>query len=333
MSRAPGGASTKRPGSRDGLPPGARRLQERTIRIGTRGSPLALAQAYETRERLMAAHQLPESAFEIKIYKTTGDIILDRPLADVGGKGLFTKEIEDALLKREIDLAVHSMKDMQTALPDGLGIGAVLPREDVRDAFLSLKYGSLRDMPQGAIVGTSSLRRQAQVKRVRPDLEVVQFRGNVQTRLKKLGEGVADATLLACAGLNRLGLSDRITSALETSDMLPAVAQGAIAIEIRNDDAETAALIQPLNHEATAICVTAERAFLTKLEGSCRTPIAGHATLSLGTISFRGMTFSPDGASCFETAMSGSAGDAHALGLAAAEDLLERGAHAHLARA
>lgn len=308
-------------------------MQERTIRIGTRGSPLALAQAYETRERLMAAHQLPEGAFEIKIYKTTGDIILDRPLADVGGKGLFTKEIEDALLKDEIDLAVHSMKDMQTALPAGLGIGAVLPREDVRDAFLSLKFGSLKEMPKGAVVGTSSLRRQAQVKRVRPDLEVIQFRGNVQTRLKKLAEGVADATLLACAGLNRLGLADRITSALETSDMLPAVAQGAIAIEIREDDAETAKLIQPLNHEATAICVTAERAFLTKLEGSCRTPIAGHATLSAGTISFRGMTFSPDGASCFETSMSGKTSDAHALGMAAAEDLLQRGAHAHLARA
>ena len=308
-------------------------MQERTIRIGTRGSPLALAQAHETRERLMAAHKLPETAFEIKVYKTTGDIILDRPLAEVGGKGLFTKEIEEALLAREIDLAVHSMKDMQTALPDGLGIGAVLPREDVRDAFLSLKYRSIRDMPKGAIVGTSSLRRQAQVKRVRPDLEVVQFRGNVQTRLRKLHEGVADATLLACAGLNRLGLADRITSALETSDMLPAVAQGAIAIEIREDDVETAALLTPLNDVSTAICVTAERAFLTKLEGSCRTPIAGYAVLSADAISFRGMTFSPDGASCFETALSGPAGDAHALGIAAAEDLLRRGAHAHVAPA
>lgn len=314
------------------LPPGARRLQARIIRIGTRGSPLALAQAHETRARLMAAHGLPETAFEIHIYKTTGDQILDRPLAEVGGKGLFTKEIEEALLAREVDLAVHSMKDMQTQLPDGLAIGAVLPREDVRDAFISLKYASLADMPTGAVVGTSSLRRQAQVKRVRPDLEVVGFRGNVQTRLKKLADGVADATLLACAGLHRLGLADRITAPIETGVMLPAVAQGAIALEIRADDAATADLIRPLNDDASAICVTAERAFLTELEGSCRTPIAGHATLTAGSLSFRGMTFSLDGAECFETARQGAVATAHDLGVAAARDLLARGAHAHLER-
>ncbi len=302
-------------------------MQARTLRIGTRGSPLALAQAYEVRSRLMAAHGLPEEAFEVRVYKTTGDVILDRPLSEVGGKGLFTKEIEEALISREIDLAVHSMKDMQTLLPGGLGIGAVLPREDVRDAFLSMKHASLSALPEGAVVGTSSLRRRAQVKRARPDLQVIDFRGNVQTRLKKLADGVADATLLACAGLNRLGMADRITSPIATDQMLPAVAQGAIAIEIREDDADTARAIAPLNHEQTAICVTAERAFLTRLEGSCRTPIAGHAKLEGDTVLFRGMTFSPDGAACFEIDRDGPADQAAALGTAAADVLLERGAH------
>lgn len=307
-------------------------MQARILRIGTRGSPLALAQAHEVRQRLMTAHRLPEEAFEILTFKTTGDVILDRPLAEVGGKGLFTKELEVALERREIDLAVHSLKDMQTELPGGLGIGAVLPREDVRDAFISLRHGSLAALPAGAVVGTSSLRREAQVKRLRPDLEVVGFRGNVQTRLKKLADGVADATLLACAGLNRLGLADRITAPIAVEDMLPAVAQGAIAIEIRVADAETAHLIRPLNHAPTAVCVMAERAFLTRLEGSCRTPIAGLATLSGGTLSLRGMTFSLDGAECFETTLSSTTGDAAALGLAAAEALLAQGAHAHLLR-
>lgn len=308
-------------------------MQARILRIGTRGSPLALAQAHEVRGRLMQAHGMPEDAFEIRIYKTTGDVIQDRPLAEVGGKGLFTKEIEEALLAREIDLAVHSMKDMQTLLPDGLGIAAVLEREDVRDAFISLAHRTLADLPKGAVVGTSSLRRQAQVKRLRPDLEVVGFRGNVQTRLRKLADGVADATLLACAGLKRLGMADRITAPIDTSEMLPAVAQGAIAIEIRTDDAEAAHMIAPLNHEPTAICVTAERAFLTRLEGSCRTPIAGLAELAGDVLSFRGMTFSPDGAECFEIAQTGKASEAAHLGTAAADELLKLGAHAHLARA
>jgi hydroxymethylbilane synthase len=307
-------------------------LQARTIRIGTRGSPLALAQAHEVRARLMAAHGLEEGAFEIRIYKTTGDTIQDRPLAEVGGKGLFTKEIEEALIAREIDLAVHSMKDMQTLLPDGLGIGAVLPREDVRDAFISLKHGSLAALPKGAVVGTSSLRRQAQVKRIRPDLQVIGFRGNVQTRLRKLAEGVADATLLACAGLNRLGMADRITSPIATDEILPAVAQGAIAVEILSDDSETVRLVAPLNHEATALCVTAERAFLTRLEGSCRTPIAGLATLAAGTLSLRGMVFSVDGERCFETTREAPAEHAAALGTTAADALLELGAEALLAR-
>lgn len=307
-------------------------MQARTLRIGTRGSPLALAQAHEVRARLMAAQGLSEAAFEIRVYKTTGDTIQDRPLAEVGGKGLFTKEIEEALIAREIDLAVHSMKDMQTALPDGLVIGAALPREDVRDAFISLKYASFAELPQGAVVGTSSLRRQAQVKRIRPDLQVVGFRGNVQTRLRKLSEGAADATLLACAGLKRLGLADRITAPIETHEILPAVAQGAIAIEIRGDDAETAHLIGPLNDEATALCVTAERAFLTRLEGSCRTPIAGLAQLKGRTLTLRGMVFSVDGEQCFEIEREGPADSAAALGTVAADALLELGAEALLAR-
>src|SRR5690606_32155671 len=210
-------------------------------------------------------------------------------------------------------------------LPEGLGISAVLEREDVRDAFISLKHRTLAEMPQGAVVGTSSLRRQAQVKRVRPDLQVVSFRGNVQTRLKKLADGVADATLLACAGLKRLGMADRITSAIETTDMLPAVAQGAIAIEIRLDDEEAANLVAPLNHQPTAFRVTAERAFLTRLEGSCRTPIAGLAELDGDRLTFRGMTFSADGAECFDTTRAGRVADAARLGTEAAEELLDLG--------
>lgn len=306
-------------------------MQARTLRIGTRGSPLALAQAHEVRARLSAAHGLSEDTIEIRVYKTTGDAIQDRPLAEVGGKGLFTKEIEEALIAREIDLAVHSMKDMQTELPAGLVIGASLPREDVRDAFISLKYSSLADLPEGAVVGTSSLRRQAQIKRIRPDLKVVGFRGNVQTRLRKLSEGVADATLLACAGLNRLGMADRITAPIEIDQILPAVAQGAIAIEIREDDAETAKLIAALNDAKTAYCVAAERAFLTRLEGSCRTPIAGLAQLNGETLSFRGMVFSVDGERSFEIEREGPAEQAAAVGTGAADALLELGAASVLA--
>jgi hydroxymethylbilane synthase len=300
-------------------------LQERLIRIGTRGSALALAQAHEVRSRLMAAHGLPESAFEIVIIKTTGDMILDRPLAEVGGKGLFTKEIEEALIEKRIDLAVHSMKDMQTALPDGLTIGATLPREDVRDAFISLKYASFEELPQGAVVGTSSLRRQAQIKRIRPDLEIVGFRGNVQTRLTKLRDEVAEATFLACAGLRRLGLADHITSAVPTESMLPAVAQGAIGLEIRIDDDETARLLAPLDDKTTSLCVTAERAFLAKLEGSCRTPIAGLARLEGSQIVFKGETLSPDGRRHVISSQAGPASAAAALGVTAAEDILSRG--------
>ncbi len=297
------------------------------IRIGTRGSPLALAQAHETRDRLVAAHGLDAAAIEIVVIKTTGDQILDRPLSEVGGKGLFTKEIEEALYRREIDLAVHSMKDLETSLPDGLEVVCVLPREDVRDAFISLRYERLDDVPAGSAVGTSSLRRRAQLKNARPDLEVVEFRGNVQTRLKKLEDGVAVATFLACAGLRRLGYEDRIRAAIETDAMLPAVAQGAIAIETRADDAETNALLAPLNDDVSRMCVTAERTFLARLDGSCRTPIAGLAQPQAdGRYRFRGQVLSPDGAHMIAAERSGPAEDLVALAQDAAEDLLVRGA-------
>lgn len=293
-------------------------------RIGTRGSPLALAQAHEVRGRLAAAHGLAPEFFTIAVLKTTGDRILDRPLAEVGGKGLFTKEIEEALIADEVDIAVHSMKDMATAAPEGLIVGAVLPREDVRDAFLSLKYRHMSEMPAGAIVGTSSLRRQAQVLWARPDLKVVAFRGNVQTRLQKLAEGVADATYLACAGLNRLGLAHRIAAIMETADMLPAVAQGAIAVQIREKDAEMAQAIAPLNDSATAACVHAERVFLARLEGSCRTPIAGYGKIVDGTFVFHGMILAPDGREMHETRRQGPVADALALADDAACELLAK---------
>ena len=292
------------------------------IRIGTRGSKLALAQAYELRDRLSAAHQLGEDDFEIVVIKTSGDLIQDRPLSAVGGKGLFTKEIEDALLDGGIDLAVHSMKDMPTRLPDGLDIPCFLPREDVRDAFISLKVKRLADLPKGAVLGTSSLRRQAQVKRLRPDLKVITYRGNVETRLRKLEEGVADATLLAFAGLKRLGLEDRVTALIETDDMLPAVAQGAIGVEIREHDAKMSGLLEALNHAETATCVAAERAFLAVLDGSCRTPIAGLAELSEGGLRFRGSILTPDGRQCYETERHGSPSDAARLGEDAGRELL-----------
>lgn len=299
-------------------------MQARITRIGTRGSALALAQAYEVRAKLMAAHNLPEASFEIVVIKTSGDTILDRPLSEAGGKGLFTKEIEEALLSDTIDLAVHSMKDMQTVLPSGLCIGAMLEREDVRDAFISLKFKSLGEMPKGSRLGTSSLRRQAQVKRLRPDIEVVGFRGNVQTRLNKLKDGAADATLLACAGLKRLGLAREITEQIEISKMIPAVAQGAIGIEVRDDDIATAEFIAPLDHAETKLCVTAERAFLARLEGSCRTPIAGHATLARGSLTLAGEILTPDGMQALSTRQSAPAAQALELGRRVAEDLIAR---------
>jgi hydroxymethylbilane synthase len=249
----------------------------------------------------MMAHGLAPGDIELRIIKTSGDIIQDRPLSEAGGKGLFTKEIEEALLARTADLAVHSMKDMQTFLPPGLEIGAVLPREDVRDAFISARYKSLNELPAGAAVGTSSLRRQAQVLRLRPDLQVINFRGNVETRLAKLEKGQADATFLAYAGLHRLGQAHRATRLMATEEMLPAVAQAAIGVEIRSGDPRIANLVAPLNDDATAVCVAAERAFLAKLDGSCRTPIAGLAELRDSQMHFRGMILTPRGDQCLST--------------------------------
>jgi hydroxymethylbilane synthase len=295
------------------------------IRIGTRGSPLALAQAHLVRAGLMAAHTLTVAQFEIVVIKTSGDQIQDQPLAAFGGKGLFTKEIEAALLANQIDMAVHSMKDVATRLPDGLTMTAILVREDPRDAFLSSIAPSLAALPPGAKVGTASLRRQAQVLHARPDLIVVPFRGTVQTRLKKLADGVADATFLAMAGLNRLAMTHAMVRAVATAEMLPAVAQGAIGVECRSDDEKTAAMLAVLDHQPTHLAVTCERAFLAKLDGSCRTPIAGLAILDAAhRLTFKGEILTPDGATRYATHRDGPAKDAIRMGEDAAAELLGR---------
>ena len=296
------------------------------LRIGTRGSPLALAQTHETRDRLAAAW--PElaapGAIEIEVIKTTGDLIQDRPLAEIGGKGLFTRELDEAMLSGRIHLAVHSMKDVPTVLPDGIDLPCILPREDVRDAFISLKAGSLAELPEGAVIGSASLRRGAQILHRRPDLKVVNFRGNVQTRLRKLEEGVVDATLLAMAGLRRLGLARHVTAAIEADDMLPAVAQGAIGITCRADDIAALRYLAALNCPRSQIRVTAERAFLARLDGSCRTPIAALAELDGEMLSLRGLIISPDGKTLHATSRTGSKSDAAAMGTDAAEELAGR---------
>ncbi len=298
------------------------------IRIGTRGSPLALVQARETRQRLAEAHGLDPDEIEIVVISTTGDQVRDRPLSEIGGKGLFTKELEEALLAGTIDLAVHSMKDMPAVLPVGLDIASVLPREDPRDAIISMKAASIRDLPPGATLGSSSVRRTAQALRLRPDLKTVQFRGNVDTRLRKLADGEADATFLAVAGLNRLGLADRITAIVPIADMLPAVAQGAICIETNSDNERARQIVSAVNHDATAIAVTCERAFLTVLDGSCRTPLAGHAVLSGSTMSFRAEALTLDGASCFTAERSGALTDATRMGEEAAREIQRNGGSA-----
>ncbi|NDK35698.1 hydroxymethylbilane synthase [Rhodovulum sulfidophilum] len=265
------------------------------LKIGTRGSPLALAQAYETRERLMKAFDLPEDAFEIVVINTIADRVLDRALKEIGGKGLFTKEIEDAMLAGKIDIAVHSTKDMAVEQPDGLVLDTFLPRENYRDAFISKSVASLKDLAEGAVVGTSSLRRRSQLLNYRPDLKVVEFRGNVQTRLKKLEDGVAEATFLAMAGLNRLGMEDVAKSTIEPEEMLPAVAQGAIGIERRSDDAMAGHLLEALHDKATGEMMACERAFLDALDGSCETPIGGLALHEGGNLWLRGEILRPDG--------------------------------------
>ena len=277
------------------------------LTIGTRGSPLALAQAHETRDRLAAAFELPPAAFEIVVIKTSGDnralIDADKPLKEIGGKGLFTKEIEEALLAGGIDIAVHSMKDMPVEQPAGLALDCYLPREDVRDAFVSPRHESLAALPEGAIVGSSSLRRRAQLIVRRPDLKVVEFRGNVQTRMKKLERGIADATFLAMAGLRRLGMVEVARGGISPDDMLPAVAQGAIGIERREDDPRTERMLSAIHDMATGQRLAAERAFLAGLDGSCETPIGGLAELDGAMLHLRGEILRPDGSEVLSDAV------------------------------
>jgi len=292
--------------------------------IGTRGSPLALAQANQVRDRLAVAHALDVDAITLEVIRTTGDRISDRPLTEAGGKGLFTKEIEEALIAGAIDLAVHSAKDMPTILPPGLRIAGVLEREDARDVFISRKAKTLAELPRGARVGTASLRRQALVKQLRPDLIVVPMRGNVETRLRKLDAGEVDATVLALAGLKRLGLADAASVVLPVEEFLPAVGQGIIAIEARGDDERALDLVLAVSHAATAAALTAERAFLAVLEGSCRTPIAGYATVAGGQLAFRGLIAKPDGSEVIETQRHGAVTAAVRLGAEAGRELKER---------
>jgi hydroxymethylbilane synthase len=292
--------------------------------IGTRGSPLALAQAHETRDRLAIAFNLPAEAFAIVVIQTTGDAVQDRPLKELGGKGLFTREIEQALLTGQIDLAVHSMKDMPVLQPEGLVLDCYLPREDPRDAFVSPRLSGIAALAEGAVVGTSSLRRRAQVLARRPDLKVVEFRGNVQTRLRKLDEGVADCTFLACAGLNRLGRSDVPATPVGADDMLPAVAQGAIGIERRADDTRAAAMLDAIHDTETATRLAAERAFLAALDGSCETPIAGLAELTGPTLRLRGEILRPDGSEVLSEDATCSAEDGAMLGREMARRLLDQ---------
>jgi hydroxymethylbilane synthase len=301
---------------------GVKHLSDRKLLIGTRGSPLALWQANHVRALLIAAHGLGEDAVALEPITTSGDRIRDKPLRDFGGKGLFTKEIDEALLDKRVDIAVHSMKDLPTELPPGTTIAAVLPRGDVRDAFISAKGESLAALPPGAVVGSSSLRRQAQVKRLRPDLQAIDFRGNVETRLKKLDQGIVDATLLALAGLERLGLTRHVTSVLPTDEMLPAVAQGAIGVSCRSDDVKTRDLLQALNDDRTATAVSCERAFLGELDGSCRTPIAGLAEIADGVLRFRGLVLNPEGTEWHEIEKSGAPEDAVGIGASSGRELL-----------
>ena len=298
------------------------------LKIGTRGSPLALAQAYETRDRLAAAFDLPQEAFEVVVIHTTGDdaalVAKDRPLKEIGGKGLFTKEIEEQLSSGGIDIAVHSMKDMPVEQPDGLILDCYLPREDVRDGFVSPALSGWAELPEGAIAGTSSLRRRAQLLNRRPDLKVVEFRGNVQTRLKKLADGVADCTFLAMAGLNRLGRSDVPATPVASEAMLPAVAQGAIGIERRASDSAVAGMLAAIHDAETSKRLAAERAFLATLDGSCETPIAGLAELDGTTLRLRGEVLRPDGSEAIADDATCPVEDGAALGHEMALKLLER---------
>lgn len=296
------------------------------LKIGTRGSKLALTQTGLVRDalaRAVPALAAPD-AIEIVVIKTTGDAIQDRPLSEAGGKGLFVKEIEEAMLDGRIDAAVHSMKDMPTAQPAGLAITAFLPREDVRDVLIAGDVRRIADLAPGATVGTSALRRRAQLLHRRPDLKVVTFRGNVDTRLAKRERGEVDATFLALAGLKRLGMGD-VGAPVPEDEMLPAVGQGAVCIECRADDARTRGWLAAIDHAATGTCVAAEHAMLAVLDGSCRTPIAGHAILTGDAIHLRGLIAKPDGAQVITVERRGAASEAVALGRDAGLELLRRG--------
>ena len=294
------------------------------IRIGTRGSRLALWQANAVREALAAAHGLPIESLEIVPITTTGDRVRDRPLSEAGGKGLFSKEIEAALLAGSVDVAVHSAKDMETALPEGLCIAACLPREDVRDALVARGVASLDDLPQGARVGTASLRREALLRRVRPDLQISLLRGNVPTRVAKMEAGELDATLLASAGLRRLGMTDKIAALLPLAKFPPACGQGTIAIECREDDADMQALLQAIDHRETTASLACERAFLAALDGSCKTPVGGYARVEAGGLRFDGVILSLDGRESYEASGSGAVADAASIGAAAGADIRRR---------
>ena len=296
----------------------------RTLTIATRESPLALWQANHVKAALEEAH----TGLEVVLLGMTsrGDQLLEVPLAKVGGKGLFVKELETALLDGRADIAVHSMKDVPMAFPEGLTLGAICEREDPTDAFVSNAHGSLADLPSGSIVGTSSLRRECQLRAQRPDLEVKFLRGNVNTRLRKLDAGEYDAIILASAGLKRLGFGERIAAQIPVADSLPAGGQGAVGIELRDDDAATASLLAPLHHAETAVRVSAERAMNRRLEGGCQVPIACYAELNGDTLWLRGLVGSPDGETILRAEAQGPAGDAEQLGVAVAEDLLSKGA-------
>jgi len=299
-------------------------MGEPVVKLGTRGSPLALAQAYETKKRLAEAFPDElgdESAVEIKVIKTTGDLVLNKALAEMGGKGLFTKELDVQLLNEEVDICVHSMKDVPTWLVPGTILPCNLPREDTRDAWISPNAARPSDLADGSVVGTASLRRQAQLLAKNPTLKCVNFRGNVQTRLKKLDEGVVDATLLAKAGLNRMDMTQHITNVLEWDEMLPAVAQGAIGIQCREGDERIMRFLDALTDKPTKIAVDCERAFLAALDGNCRTPIAGQAKIVDGQVFFQGLIAKPDGSLIFETTKTAAPEDAVKMGTEAGEEL------------
>lgn len=299
-------------------------MAKEILRIGTRGSMLALQQSGMMKKALESLW--PELSVELQIIKTTGDKITDVPLAKVGGKGLFVKEIEDALLEGSVDIAIHSMKDVPAVLPEGLEIGAVPEREDPRDVLIMRKGKELGDLPRGAITGTSSLRRMAQILRKRPDLDVRTLRGNLETRLRKLQEGLYDAIILAAAGIRRMGWQDRITAFLDPSEFIPAIGQGALGIEARSNDERVRKILKPINHPLTEVAVKAERSLLKELEGGCQVPIGGHARVAGNNIELLGLVASLDGKEVFRSQQTGPVEDAVKLGAKVAAELLQSGA-------